>query len=187
MATKFQTTRLSGYFDCRIFKNGVAKDQRPMKQDGDTITFGVTFAEYPQQFADNGGEEFIREYEVNGDKRWAVNVKIGRICQFFDRKGIKVARPSNAELDGKRWDAVMKVSVLHGDASKLQPRGFWADGIQIRPAHEMTFASMDDDDVPQVTEPKPVVMEKPTAQAEPNPVREAPIINEAFDSDDLPF
>ena len=36
-----------------------------MKQDGDTIGFTMSFAEYPQEFANFGGAEFIRETTVN--------------------------------------------------------------------------------------------------------------------------
>ena len=33
--------------------------------------------------------------------------------------------------------------MLNGDAAKLQPRGLWADAVQIKPADEITFAPMD--------------------------------------------
>ena len=134
---------LSGYFDCRVFRQGVAKENRPMKQDGDTVAFSVGFAEYPKEFAADGGEQFIREAEVNGLKRWYVSFKVGRICRFFGKDGSKIERPTNADLDGKRWDACLQYKVLNGDAAKLEPRGFWADAIQLKPADEITFAPME--------------------------------------------
>ena len=41
MAQAFRTQVISGYFDCRIFRQGVAKENRQMKPDGDTISFNV--------------------------------------------------------------------------------------------------------------------------------------------------
>ena len=134
---------VSGWFDCRIFKNGVAKENRPMKQDGETISFVIAFSEYPQDFANFGGAEFIRTTEVNGVKRYYVTIKVGRICAFFDRNGAKCERPTNFMLDGKRFDAIIQYKTLHGDASKMEARGFWADAIQFKPADEIVFAPMD--------------------------------------------
>jgi hypothetical protein len=146
MATQAQRTQLvSGWFDCRIFRQGVAKENRPMKQDGDTINFTLSFAEYPQDFANFGGAEFIRRSEVNGLARYYVTIKIGRICAFFNKDGQKMKieeRPTNAMLDGKRFDAIIQYKVLHGDPAKMEPRGFWADAIQIKPAEEIVFAPM---------------------------------------------
>lgn len=160
MAQSKRTQMLSGYFDCRVFRNGVAKENRPMKQDGETIAFSVGFSEYPNELAADGGAEFIRETEVNGLKRWYVSFKIGRICAFFNPTGQRVERPTNETLDGKRWDAFLQYKVLHGDAAKLQPRGFWADAIQYRPADEISFAPMDGatpqpsvTDAPDIDEP----------------------------------
>ena len=155
MAQSKRTQMLSGYFDCRVFRNGVAKEKRPMKQDGETIAFSVGFREYPNELAADGGAEFIRETEVNGLKRWYVSFKVGRICAFFDRNGQRGERPTNEMLDGKRWDAVLQYKVLHGDATKLQPRGFWVDAIQIRPADEIAFAPMDG------ATPQPSVTDEP--------------------------
>ena len=143
--TQAQRTQLvSGWFDCRIFRQGIAKENRPMKQDGDTIGFTMSFAEYPQEFANFGGAEFVRETMVNGLKRYYVTIKVGKICAFFDKDGRKMEqRPTNISLDGKRFDAIIQFKTLHGDASKMEPRGFWADAIQIRPAEDITFAPMD--------------------------------------------
>ena len=154
---------LSGYFDCRIFRQGVAKENRQMKPEGDTISFSVGFSEYPKEFAVDGGEQFIREAEVNGLKRWYVTFKVGRICAFFDKDGKKIdARPTNAMLDGKRFDVCIQYKTLNGDPAKLQPRGFWADAIQMKPAEEITFAPMDDAQVQQA-----VTTEAPTDDEPP--------------------
>lgn len=143
MAQAFRTQVISGYFDCRIFRQGVAKENRQMKPEGDTIGFNVGFAEYPQEFAKNGAAGYIREAEVNGLKRWYVTFKVGRICRFFDKDGKHIDRPANADLDGKRWDCCIQYKVLNGDPTKLQPRGLWADAVQLKPADEITFAPMD--------------------------------------------
>jgi hypothetical protein len=143
MSQAFRTSILSGYFDCRIYRQGVAKENRQMKPEGDTIGFAVGFAEYPQEIAKNGAADYIRESVVNGLKRWYVTFKVGRICRFFDKDGKHIDRPLNADLDGKRWDACIQYKVLNGDAAKLQPRGLWADAVQIKPADEITFAPMD--------------------------------------------
>lgn len=143
MQVALRTSLLEGYFDTKIFRQGVARENRVMKQDGETITFDIAFSEYPSEFARENGAEFIRETEVNGLKRWYVSLKVGRICRFFDRGGHVVERPKNAELDGKRWQIVAQYKVLHGDPSKMEARGFWADAIQLKPADEIVFAPMD--------------------------------------------
>ena len=71
------------------------------------------------------------------------SVKVGRICRFFDKDGKHIDRPANADLDGKRWDCCIQYKVLNGDPTKLQPRGLWADAVQLKPADEITFAPMD--------------------------------------------
>ena len=143
MAQAFRTQLLSGYFDCRVFRQGVAKENRQMKPEGDTIGFNVSFSEYPQDLAKNGATEYIREADINGLKRWYITFKVGRICRFFDKDGKHIDRPANADLDGKRWDVCIQYKVLNGDAAKLQPRGLWADAVQLKPADEITFAPMD--------------------------------------------
>ena len=143
MSQAFRTQLLSGYFDCRVFRQGIAKENRPMKNEGDTITFSVGFAEYPTDIANAGGAAYIREAEVNGLKRWYVGWKVGRICAFFDKDGKKTERPLNADIDGKRFDVCIQYKVLNGDPAKLEPRGLWADAIQMKPADEITFAPME--------------------------------------------
>lgn len=140
---QLKTGKVSGYFDCRVFKNGVEKSKRPMKAEGDRIEFTVAFSEYPKSFADAGGAEFIKTTEVNDLKRYYVTFKIGKFCMFFDKDGKKTDRPLNGDIDGKRYDAVIAYKVLHGDASKMEARGFWADAIQMKEAEEITFAPMD--------------------------------------------
>ena len=155
MATQAQRTSLvSGWFDCRIYRNGVAKEARPMKQDGDTIAFSLSFAEYPQEFA--SGAEFIKRKDVNGQARYYVTIKVGRICAFFDKSGKKIDRPKNEEIDGKRFDAIIQYKVFKGDADKMEPRGFWADAIQMRPSDDLAFAPMDD-----AQQPTSTIVEKP--------------------------
>lgn len=141
METTNTTDILGGYFDVKIYRNGVAREQRQMKNDGDTITFNVAFSEYPSELME--GKDYIREAVVNGLKRYYVSFKVGRICRFFDKDGKPMDRPKNADLDGKRWDCRIRYKVLHGDASKMQPRGFWADAVQIKPADDITFEPMD--------------------------------------------
>lgn len=138
-----RTQLLSGYFDVKVFRQGVARENRQFKNDGDTITFDVGFAEEPTWIYADGGSKYVREAMVNGLKRWYVSFKVGRICRFFDKDGHQITRPSNKDLDGKRWDCVIQYKVLNGDAAKLQPRGFWADAVQMKLADEITFAPMD--------------------------------------------
>ena len=180
MATQAQRTSLvSGWFDCRIYRNGVAKEARPMKQDGDTIAFSLSFAEYPQEFA--SGAEFIKRKDVNGQGRYYVTIKVGRICAFFDKSGKKIDRPKNEEIDGKRFDAVIQYKVLKGDAAKMEPRGFWADAIQMRPSDDLAFAPMDD-----AQQPTSTIVEKPADDVTgDDDTFNAPAAEAA--ADDLPF
>ena len=95
MAQAFRTQIVSGYFDCRIFRQGVAKENRQMKPEGDTVSFNVGFAEYPQEFAKNGAAEYIREAEVNGLKRWYVTFKVEHRSYLpLLRQGRQAHRPS---------------------------------------------------------------------------------------------
>ena len=114
MQQSHRTQLVSGWFDCRIYRNGVAKEARPMKQDGDTVAFSMSFAEYPQEFADAGGAEYIKSKDANGLKRYYVSVKVGRICAFFDKSGKKIDRPKNVDIDGKRYDCIIQYKVLNG-------------------------------------------------------------------------
>lgn len=160
---------MSGYFDTKIFRQGVARENRQMKQDGDTITLDVGFAEEPTWLYAEGGGAYVRTAEVNELKRWYVSFKVGRICRFFDRNGKPIERPRNADLDGKRWDCVLQYKVLNGDAAKLQPRGFWADAIQLKPADEITFAPMEANATPTtVNEPVASESEQPFPMAGEN-------------------
>lgn len=170
---------VSGWFDCRIYRNGVAKEARPMKQDGDTVAFSMSFAEYPKEFADAGGAEFIKSKDVNGLKRYYVSVKVGRICAFFDKSGKKIDRPKNVDIDGKRYDCIIQYKVLNGDPSKMEPRGLWADAMQMRPSEDITFAPMDDGQQQMAT-----IVEEPAADVFGD-VLEMPAAQAA--SDDLPF
>lgn len=182
MATQAQRTSLvSGWFDCRIYRNGVAKEARPMKQDGDTVAFSLSFAEYPKEFANFGGADYIKRKDVNGQARYYVTIKVGRICAFFDKTGKKIDRPKNDEIDGKRFDAIIQYKVLNGDADKMEPRGFWADAIQMRPSDDLAFAPMEDTQQPTST-----IIEKPADDVvNSDDTFKAPAAEAA--ADDLPF
>ena len=179
MQQSHRTQLVSGWFDCRIYRNGVAKEARPMKQDGDTVAFSMSFAEYPQEFADAGGAEYIKSKDANGLKRYYVSVKVGRICAFFDKSGKKIDRPKNVDIDGKRYDCIIQYKVLNGDPAKMEPRGLWADAMQMRPSEDITFAPMDDGQQPTAT-----IVEEPAADVFGD-VGEMPAAQAA--SDDTPF
>ena len=76
-----------------------------------------------------------------------VKFKIGKGCKWFEKHNGRVkeiARPANAELDGKRYDVCIDYRELNGDPTKQEACGYWANAILIAEAESNYFADLND-------------------------------------------
>lgn len=139
---------VSGYFDCREFDARKAYADRTMKADTQQIAFSITFS--PDQLPEVVSE-FAKEYEYNdGTRYFKVRMKIGRKCEFLRKENgavIRIKRPSNEELDCKRWNVCLDFNVLHGDKEKKEARGYWLKGILLQGTHSDLFADLNEEGV----------------------------------------
>lgn len=141
---------VSGYFDCREFDARKAYADRTMKADTQQIAFNITFAPYalPDSVA-----EFAKEFKrKDGSRAFAVQMKVGKKCKFFRKEnGVvkQVARPTNEELDGERWEVCLDFNSLHGDANKKEASGYWANGILLVGTQSEMFADLSDESAAQ--------------------------------------
>lgn len=139
-----------GYFDCREFDARKAYQDRQMKADSQQVGFNMTFAPdaLPECVA-----EFAKEFErKDGSKAFAVKVKVGAKCKFFRKEnGVvkQVVRPTNEELDGERWEVCLDFAALHGDATKKEACGYWANGILLVGTQSDMFADLSDEGAAQ--------------------------------------
>ena len=139
---------VSGYFDCREFDARKAYADRTMKADTQQITFNMTFA--PYQLHDTVAE-FAKEFErKDGTRGFAVRMKVGNKCKFFRKENgavRQIARPTNEELDGERWNVCLDFNALHGDSAKKEASGYWLNGILLQGTQSDMFADLNEDGV----------------------------------------
>ena len=137
---------VSGYFDCREFDARKAYADRTMKADTQQISFNMTFA--PDKLPEVVSE-FAKESEYkDGTRYFKVRMKIGRKCEFLRKEyGAvrRIKRPTNEELDGKRWNVCLDFNVLHGDSEKKEARGYWLNGILLQGTQSDLVADLNED------------------------------------------
>ena len=137
---------VSGYFDCREFDARKAYADRMMKADTQQIAFSLTFS--PDQLPEVVSE-FAKESKYkDGTRYFKVRMKIGRKCEFLRKeKGFvrRIKRPTNEELDGKRWNVCLDFNDLHGDSDKKEARGYWLNGILLQGTQSDMFADLNEE------------------------------------------
>lgn len=137
---------VSGYFNCRESDARKAYADRTLKADTQQIAFNMNFA--PDQLPEEVSE-FAKEFErKDGTRAFAGWMKIGGRCKFFRKEnGVvrQVARPTNEELDGERWNVCLDFNVLHGDGTKKEPNGYWANGILLQGTQNDMFADLNEE------------------------------------------
>ena len=137
---------VSGYFDCREFDARKAYADRQMKADSQQIAFTITYA--PDKLPEVVSE-FAKESEYkDGTRYFKVRMKIGRKCEFLRKeKGFvrRIKRPTNEELDGKRWNVCLDFNALHGDSDKKEARGYWLNGILLQGTQSDMFAVLNEE------------------------------------------
>ena len=137
---------VSGYFDCREFDARKAYADRQMKADTQQIAFNMTFApdKLPEVVA-----EFAKESEYkDGTRYFKVRMKIGRKCEFLRKENgfvRRIKRPTNEELDGKRWNVCLDFNALHGDSAKKEASGYWLNGILLQGTQSDMFADLNEE------------------------------------------
>lgn len=139
-----KTSKLQGYFDVRKYAKNVERTKRALCGENETITFGVSFApnELPAEL-----KEFAREYtNKNNEARVAVQFKVSRNCKWYDGNTYKpMSKPLDeahtySVLEGKKYEVVIDYTALHGDVSKLEAHGFWANAILLKECDTNPFA-----------------------------------------------
>ena len=142
---------VSGYFDCREFDA-----DRTMKADTQQIAFNLTFTpdKLPEVVA-----EFAKESKhKDGTRYFKVRMKIGRKCKFLRKENgfvRHINRPTNEELDGKRWNVCLDFNALHGDSTKKEASGYWLNGILLQGTQSDMFADLNEEGADTNTEHLP--------------------------------
>ena len=137
---------VSGYFDCREFDSRKAYADCQMKADTQQIAFNLTFA--PDQLPEVVSEFAKESKHKDGTRYFKVRMKIGRKCEFLRKeKGFvrRIKRPTNEELDGKRWNVCLDFNALHGDSDKKEARGYWLNGILLQGTQSDLFADLNEE------------------------------------------
>lgn len=157
------TEKLTGWFDVREYRENTPREQQRMKGDDQNITFTTTFDQCPQALA-----EFAKPYTDNsGTNRYRVSFKISPKCRWFDGNAQPVDRPTNAELDGVRYEVRIQYNTLRpanpNDAKAA--RGYWANCIQYQRVNDNPFEAF---------APQPMVSHPaaPAYQPQPQPAQQ---------------
>lgn len=164
------TQTLTGWFDVKVYNERIPRENRQIKGENDNIGFSATFAAGDPaavQFV-NHGKPYL---DANGNQRLRVTFKIGPRCRWFDENANPVTKPSNVDLDGKRFEVVMQYNEVAGEPAKpLSPKGYWVDAIQFREAQVNPFAAMAGAaPVPPMPQPQPRQQQQPQPQPQQQP------------------
>lgn len=136
---------MKGYFDVREYNAKKLVKERTIKSDDATITFGVAFdpEQLPKELSDYAK---ACESKKDGHKYMLVKFKVGSRCKWFARNenGVvaEIARPTNADLDGKSYECCVDYKELNGDPQKQEACGYWANAILIAEARSNYFADL---------------------------------------------
>lgn len=133
------TSKLSGYFDCRVFKANTPKENQKMKGEDESISFSTTFdaASLPEMLS-----KYAKPYEdKNHNQRFRVTFKIGGKVRWYNAHAQQVEKPSNAELDGTRYNVMIDFATLNGNPDNKEACGYWANAIQYEVDQQNPFSS----------------------------------------------
>lgn len=150
---------VKGYFDVREYNSKKVRTERTIKADDATITFDVVFdgQNLPEQVA-----KHAKAYEKDGNTRFIVKMKISKTAKWFEQvngRVTNVARPTNADLDGKRFECCLDFRELNGDPNKQEACGYWVNGILFKEDAGDMFADLND---PQTEEQAASVIDEPS-------------------------
>lgn len=164
------TPKMVGIFECRKYDQSgkLAHEQRQLLADTDNVTFSalIPIDQVPDIFKKkltlktpvtelmDKFDEFARPKASKREREAAkaenrqpvcdvvsVKFKIGANCKWFDKYAKPCARPTNAELESKRYMVQMDFTKKDKDlAQPLKPSGYWVNSIMINPVEANPFS-----------------------------------------------
>lgn len=164
------TPKICGIFDCRKYDQSgkLAHDQRQLLADTDNITFSalIPIDQVPDVFKKkltletpvtemlDKFDDFVIPKSSKKEREAAkaenrepvcdvvsVKFKIGANCKWFDKYARPCERPTNAELESKRYMVQLDFTKKDKDmAQPLKPSGYWVNSIMINPIEANPFA-----------------------------------------------
>ena len=202
------TPKICGIFDCRKYDQSgkLAHDQRQLLADTDNVTFSalIPIDKVPDVFKKkltletpvtelmDKFDDFVVPKSSKKEREAAkaenrepvcdvvsVKFKIGANCKWFDKYAKPCARPTNAELESKRYMVQLDFTKKEKDlAQPLKPSGYWVNSIMINPIEANPFAgqAFEEDNNPE---------NEPTVNTPAAAPAQAPASAPA--KDDLPF
>ena len=163
------TPKIGGIFDCRKYDQSgkLAHDQRQLLADTDNVTFSalIPIDQVPDIFKKkitletpvtelmDKFDDFVVPKSSKKEREAAkaenrepvcdvvsVKFKIGANCKWFDKYAKPCARPTNAELESKRYMVQLDFTKKEKDlAQPLKPSGYWVNSIMINPVEGNPF------------------------------------------------
>ena len=164
------TPKIGGIFDCRKYDQSgkLAHDQRQLLADTDNVTFSalIPIDQVPDIFKKkitletpvtelmDKFDDFVVPKSSKKEREAAkaenrepvcdvvsVKFKIGANCKWFDKYARPCARPTNAELESKRYMVQLDFTKKEKDlAQPLKPSGYWVNSIMINPVETNPFS-----------------------------------------------
>lgn len=131
---------VSGYFDCRVFKSGVPRNNRVMVDNHGRINLSASFEEgsLPESI-----KEFAKLSEKSG--KYFVSFKIfPKNCKLYNSKAKQIPFPDNSLLDGKKFLVNIIFNIKHGTGTELN--GCYVNSLQIVKDLTNPFDAVDDGD-----------------------------------------
>ena len=193
------TPKICGIFDCRKYDQSgkLAHDQRQLLADTDNVTFSalIQIDQVPEVFKKkitlktpvtellDKFDDFVVPKSSKKEREAAkaenrepvcdvvsVKFKIGANCKWFDKYAKPCARPTNAELESKRYMVQLDFTKKEKDlAQPLKPSGYWVNSIMINPIEANPFAGQafeednDPENEPQVNTPAATPAQAPAS------------------------
>lgn len=203
------TPKFRGYFNCRKYDQSgkLAHDQRQMLADTDNITVAGVFAlaEVPDVFrlSDGSLDAFVRLRASRSEREKAqaenrqpnndqatVSIKIAANCRWFDKFGNPCSRPTNADLEARRYNVQVEFTrKAKVEGNPLAPSGYWANAIMFEEVMDNPFAGQAfAQSAPSA--PTAAPMQPVATQTFANPAPAAPATMQGAapePDDDLPF
>lgn len=164
------TPKICGIFDCRKYDQSgkLAHNQRQLLADTDNVTFSalIPIDKVPDVFKKkltletpvtemlDKFDDFVIPKSSKKEREAAkaenrepvcdvvsVKFKIGANCKWFDKYAHPCERPTNAELESKRYMVQLDFTKKDKDlAQPLKPSGYWVNSIMINPIEANPFA-----------------------------------------------
>lgn len=149
---------LTGFFDCRKYQKGVARQQRAMVAAGERINFSVGFQN------ENDVPDDMREFATKSEKSglFYVSVKIfPKNCKVYTPSAKIVEFPELEKIDGGKFEINLEYSVKHGTGTELN--GIYANAIQVLRRADNPF-DVEDGDESMFDEKRPTAAAAQTAE-----------------------